>query len=121
MDKIYLTYEADFDENDSNYFSMDIGRRTVYYARICDVDKNRHVFEVYVDYDCIKKVYSYEIWEYELNKKKNYYKTIHISLSEFKDNYEYDDEGTHCHIISSFLQKEIKTNFPNWMYKECGF
>ncbi len=26
MDKIDLTYESDFDENDSNYFSMSVGK-----------------------------------------------------------------------------------------------
>jgi len=117
MDKIDLTYESDFDENDSNYFSMSVGKREIHYATICDVNKNHHVFEFYVDYDYIKKIFSYEIWEYELDKKKTYYKTIFVSLSEFKDNYAYNDDSTHDGIILNFLQEEIKTKFCNWMYK----
>lgn len=100
------------DYSDLGFLSMNIGKRDIYYAKISDQENKHHVFEFYVNYESVEQVYYYEVWKYDISeKKKNYFKSFCIDLSEFKDNFEYNDESTHCEIITKYMEKVVQSEF----------
>ena len=94
--------EPEWDQDGST--SMGVGKRDLYYARISDSENNHFIFEFYVDYNAIDRMYSYEVWKYDKqNNSKTYYSSFDVSLSKFRDCFEYNDESTHCDIISNYM------------------
>lgn len=96
--------EPEWDQDSST--TMGVGKRDLYYARISNSKNNHFIFEFYVDYNAIDHMYSYEVWKYDKqNNSKTYFSSFDVSLSEFRNCFEYNDESTHCDIISNYMIK----------------
>lgn len=104
-----------FDFNDCDelgMITMNVGKRDLFCAEISDRSNQQHIFEFHVTYDSIKQIYYYEVWKNEISdKKKLYYNKFSVDLAEFRNNFEYDNESTHCEIITKYMENVIQSEF----------